>query len=296
MFTRKDLMNVEGLMILSSIKRTAQKNNAAKALNTSVDTLNKYLENLETELGTKLVSTSGRGCFLTRDGEKLAELSEQLKSFLQQIYSLTAANTPHEISGEIRIAYDRNVRNNTSFWSMQNFYDNYPFLSIVIDTYDGTPEISKLGYDIGLSYSIPTGNDIVVIASKETPFGFFASANYLSNYPYPQSEEDLLENHRIIMKKASKNFFNSFDRFAQKAKKGLCMTNSAYVVNELIMNNCGVAIMPLSFAKQQNDLVCLDNITCPATQTIYLTSQKIIKDVPKVRLALEYYKEMLKNL
>lgn len=290
-------MNVEGLMILSSIKRTAQKNNAAKNLNTSVDTLNKYLENLETELGTKLVSTSGRGCFLTRDGEKLAELSEQLKSFLQQIYSVTSVSTaPQEISGEIRIAYDRNVRSNISSWEIQDFYDNYPFLSVIIDTYDGTPDISKLGYDIGLSYSVPTGNDIVIIASKETPFGFFASANYLASHPYPQSEEDLLENHRLIMKKDSKAFFKNFDRYAQRAKKGLCLTNSTVVVNELTINNCGVAIMPLNFTKYRHNLVCLDNLTCPASQTVYLTSQKVIKDVPKVRIALDYYRNMLKGL
>ena len=57
MFSKRDIMNMEGIMVLQAIKDNAGKRNAAKRLNTSVDTLNKYLMNLEAELGVTLVSS-----------------------------------------------------------------------------------------------------------------------------------------------------------------------------------------------------------------------------------------------
>ncbi len=297
MFNKKDVMNLEGLMILSAIKKNAAKNEAAKDLNTSVDTLNKYLKNLEAELGTKLVSTSCRGCFLTRDGENLAALANQLKAYMQSIYSSVNKNISSQvIRGEVKIAYDRNIREHIKMLEVQEFYDAYPFLSITIDTYDKVPEIGKLGYDIGLSYDIPSGNDVVVIASTERNFAFFASAEYLRHHSYPKNLDDLLENHRLIVRDDMRSWFKNFDKLVQNTRKGLCKTNNVQLVNELVSGGAGVAILPIHVAKQMAGLVCLEHLKCEALATIYLTSQRVIKDIPKVRLALDYYKKRLSEL
>ena len=66
MFSKKDLMNMEGIMMLHAIKKSSGKRNAAKFLNTSIDTLNKYLNNLESELGVKLVASDEKGCKIGR--------------------------------------------------------------------------------------------------------------------------------------------------------------------------------------------------------------------------------------
>ena len=44
---KKDVMNIEGLFILSAIARNSGKRQASKEYNTSVDTINKYIDNLE---------------------------------------------------------------------------------------------------------------------------------------------------------------------------------------------------------------------------------------------------------
>lgn len=77
MFSKRDLMNMKGIMMLHAIKKYGGKRTAAKFLNTSIDTLNKYLSNLENELGVKLVASDEKGCFLTPKGEQVTEMPKK---------------------------------------------------------------------------------------------------------------------------------------------------------------------------------------------------------------------------
>lgn len=53
-------------MILLAVGRYQSKRKVAEATNTSIDTVNKYISNLEYALGTRLVVNNTKGCRLTR--------------------------------------------------------------------------------------------------------------------------------------------------------------------------------------------------------------------------------------
>ena len=75
------------------LKKSSGKRNAAKFLNTSIDTLNKYVNNLESELGVKLVASDEKGCTLTPKGEKVVAIADVLKQHLQQAYAIVPSET-----------------------------------------------------------------------------------------------------------------------------------------------------------------------------------------------------------
>ena len=58
MINRKDLQNIESLFMLSTLGECRSKRKAAEAIGASVDTLNKYIGNLEAEFGLQLVISS----------------------------------------------------------------------------------------------------------------------------------------------------------------------------------------------------------------------------------------------
>lgn len=294
MFSKKDLMNLESVIMLYAVKKNEGKRMAAKDLNTSIDTLNKYLENLESELGTKLISVNDRRCSLTSNGEKVVEIVGQLKSCLQKVYNV--ASVEKDVKGEVRIAYDINTRNNFSVRNVQHLCNKYPAISFLIETFDDVPDMHSMDYDICLSNDIPKGEDIVVVASRDIPCGYFASSHYLKVHPYPQSFDDLLENHRLVLRKDCWKWFADGKKLLQKAQKGTFLSDSVFVVNEVIMTGGGVGIMPLFFAGEGQNLVCLDNIPCESSLTLYLVSHRSVKDIPKIRTVLEYYKDILQNL
>ena len=58
------------MLFLLAVTQHANKRRASEALSTSVDTINKYIDNLEHDLNLKLLYSDSRGTNLTESGEK----------------------------------------------------------------------------------------------------------------------------------------------------------------------------------------------------------------------------------
>ncbi len=293
MLSKRDMMNMEGIMMLYAIKQNAGKREAARRLNTSIDTLNKYLNSLEDELGVKLVTPNEKGCVLTEKGELVVEIADIIKQNLQQAYAVAPLET--NVKGEVRVAYECDARSNMYVF-LGDFLSQYPDITLFIDTFDNVPDMSKLSYDICMGYHIPKGDDLVIVYSKKISFGFFAASEYLAKHSYPQDLNDLLANHRLLIKNDGWWKTSEGKKMIQNAKKGVCFSNSTFVVNDLAISGSGIAVMPLNFVRGGHGMVCLDNIPCDISATLYLISHRTLKDIPKVRVALDYYKSMLEKL
>lgn len=293
MFNKKDLTYVQGIMMLYAVKKYAGKIAAAREMNVSIDTLNKYIDLLEDTLGTQLLTIADHKAGLTPDGERVLELAKGLKNSLQDVYAVAEKTT--DIKGEVKVVYDRNVRSNVYSKGLSDFFKEYPNLSLLIYVYDNIPNLKDFDSDICLTYQLPKGADWSVIATKDLSCSFFASADYLKLNPYPQSLNDILENHRIVIYQ-DPNKLAETKKWTDKAKKGFCMVNSRYAANDIIVNGGGIGIMPHNFVDVVDNLVCLDNIECNVSQTLYLLSPKAVKDTPKVRTVLNYYKGLVSHL
>ena len=68
------------------------------------------------------------------------------------------------------------------------------------------------------------------------------------------------------------------------------------MVNDVAVNGGGIGMMPFYSDKMEERLVCLDYLDCPTNNKLYLVSHKSRKDIPKVRVVLNYYKKMIESL
>lgn len=294
MFGKKDLTNIEGIMMLYAVKTYASKRHAARYLNVSLDTLDKYIRMLEAEVGVKLLITTGRGCFLTSQGDEVLRNIEQIQKCIQNIYDIKMMETG--VKGEVKVAYDLNVRINYHTHILKYLFRKYPEIELSIDNISGIPDMNRAEYDIYLSYEIPKGENLVIISSKKVPFKFFATQKYLDENHNPTSIEDLINNHYLILRKDIWKRVSQEESIYQKPHKGVVLTNSAFVVNDIASKGYGIGIMPYYFDKYYKELVCLHNLECHTENTLYLISHKNRKDIPKVRVVLNFYKEMIQNL
>ena len=71
MINKKDVSMIESLLFLQAINQCSGKRKASETLATSIDTINKYIEYLEDELGVTLISTNGRGSSLTNVAQRI---------------------------------------------------------------------------------------------------------------------------------------------------------------------------------------------------------------------------------
>lgn len=88
MITKKDIAKLEGLLMLVAVSENNSKKKVAEALNLSVDTLNKYISDLEKELGTKLVTSNGRGSVLTYEAQNIINLGFDIKKVVRSVDTL----------------------------------------------------------------------------------------------------------------------------------------------------------------------------------------------------------------
>lgn len=285
-------MNIESALYLFAISQHTGKRKASSALNISVDTLNKYIENLENELGVKLLSTSGRGSELTTKGQVIADNASKIRCILNDIYGITSEKG--EVNGEVVVAMNHSIQPLFVSKKLGELYDRYPRLSITSIMVENEPNMSDLSYDICISFVEPKLNsDLVLITEKEIKFGFFASPEYLARHGYPVDFEDMVANYRLICKYKSYKL-KDWKTLEKKANFIAYASNSTHAINDVIQQGVGIGLMPMRY--KDAGLVCLDNITADINLNCYLVARKATKDVPKIRTVLNYYKELIKDI
>lgn len=294
MLSKKDLANLEGLFMLYAVKVNDGKVMAAKNMNTSIDTLNKYLDILERELGSQLITVCDRRCSLTDFGEKAFSIAEQIINNLKQVSYLKEKEKA--IKGEVRIACDQCIKNILSYNCLEKFFNKYSDISLSIDACDSLPENQIANYDLYLSYAPPIDENLVILSSKDSFCGFFASSEYLHNHPIPQNLEDILLHHRLIMNRNWLKYLQNKFANIKYPLNGLCLSNSNMIVNDIVSAGGGIGLIPLRLAQKNPNLVPLKQIKCNIQTKAYLVSHKETKDIPRIRVVIDYYKNLLQAI
>ena len=285
MFNKKDLKTIESIMMLYEVKKSRGKKAAAKSLNTSIDTLNKYLENLEEELGAKLLVKSKHRCELTKQGEKAILAAEKIRLCLSEIYM--EASSKEEIKGQVKIACERN----TFLPELCQIYEKYPHLSFCFDAFETISDMKYCLYDICLCYAVPKDDDAVVVYTKEIPCGFFASKSYVQEHGRPKNFEDLVSCHKLILKR---EFSEQLELGGRKIFQ--VVSNNSFLIKEAVVHSVGVGVLPFIQADGKEDLVYLKEVPCHIKCCLYLVSYRKIKDIPRIRMVLDYYKRSLQQM
>ena len=85
MISKQDIAKLEGLLMLVALAENNSKKKVAESLSLSVDTLNKYLADLEKELGIKLVTSNGRGSVLTHEAQHIIKMGFDVKKVIRGV-------------------------------------------------------------------------------------------------------------------------------------------------------------------------------------------------------------------
>lgn len=291
MVTKKDLSMIESILFLQAIDQFAGKRKASEALSTSIDTINKYIDCLEQDLGMKLISSSGRGSNLTSAAQKIVSKTAKIKEILDEIYNIRLEN--REIKGEVRVFIALGYASYMVPQDLSSLFDLFPELKIVSNTSLDASSVDVRDIDIALTYEEIDDFDIVQITEKKIHCGFFASSKYLAEHGYPVDVDDMIKNHRLITKHDGLLKQAVGEERFKNAHINLVSNNTLALINAL-ENNVGIGIMPLSFALK--GLVCLDNIVCNTPVCYRLYANRNTKDIPRVRTLINFYKDIMDKL
>ncbi len=291
MIGKKDLSVLESVLFLRAIEQCAGKRKAAEALCTSVDTINKYIDNFEQDLGVKLIDSDGRGSSLTSIAQRIVDKSFKIKEVLDDIYNIRLEN--REIKGDVRVFMSLGYASYMVPQDLSSLFDVFPELSINSITAVDISSLDMKNTDIVLTFEEVDSNEAVLITEKKVYCGFFATSKYLAQKGYPVDIDDLVDNHRLITK--HDGMLRKVVGEERFKRANICFqSNNTLALINALENNTGVGIMPLSFALQ--GFVCLDNIVCELPVTYRLYANKNTKDIPRVRTLINFYKDVMDKL
>lgn len=283
------IKNLEGIFALKAIYVCGGKKKAAEALGSSLDTINKYVHQLEANLQARLVSESKFGCQLTPEGMRVIETMASLDTIWGKI--CRERENKKDISGSVVIGMAMGV--STYFFpeGIMDFLDKYPMLRMEILKIDDIPKGKDDIYDIAISYAPFESGDMIPIFKKELKCGYFASARYLAKYGYPRDFDDMIKNHRIISKKNLASYNPNYQKSLSESARITMMSDISTMLLYMIEYGAGICLAPLMF--KEEGAVCLDNIPCDMVFTVYLSAHRSVKDTPKVRAVIDYCKEVM---
>ncbi len=289
MISKKDIAKLDGLLYLYALSKTSSKREVADKLGTSVDTVNKYLADLEAEMNTFLLVSNGRGTVITPEGERLLDMAGDIVKSLRSLGDF--AENAVSYKGIVRLGMPDSIADYLGSDKLFEFFEKYPGIHVENRVGAKLPDMNALEADICLDYEPPSDSDLVLIRSKSVPCGLFASGKYLDKYGYPKNMEDLLENHRICDKFNHELYVDGWKDILDRAKHVIYRTNSIFSHRSVLEKGSGIGICPLAYGRE--NLVPVLKKEFGFDVRIYMMAHKDTKDMPRIRVVLDYLKDTL---
>lgn len=192
-----DGSNFNQLKVFQAIVQEGSITGAARVLQMANPSVSQALKVLEKQLGLPLFTRTTRKIELTEAGHLLYQRTQSSMQALNIAFE-TVSELSKKPRGKVRITAPKFVF--TSFLQpiYAEFCQRFPEIELEISVFDGTVDILKKGFDLGIRFGDRISEGMVakqLIPSKKDVL--FASPDYIKQYGKPTSLNDLAH-HKLI--------------------------------------------------------------------------------------------------
>lgn len=291
LITKQTLQYLSAILMLSEIHKCQSKRQAADAMNTTVDTINKYISNLEKSLGLALTVNTSKGCSLTPQAISIIEKMDDMQASLLE----TCQQHQNKYQGEVTVGIPLAVSSHFAAQNSADFYKSYPDISIntLISVDDSSIFTGAADIDIVIGEP-PSNNDTAVIFSRNISYGLFASSAFSRQHGLPKDLKDLNDNFPVIYKNTNTKYLPPNIISLKKSKHLRMSSNSTIHIAEAVNNGIGIGILPCCMKRR--GLVLIRNIKPKIKLPIYMLANRKTKDIPKIRAVIEHFKGIMSQM
>lgn len=187
---------MDALQVFVKVAELASFTQAALALNLPRATVSKAVQQLEAQLGARLLQRTTRQVQLTQEGQAAYERGRELLAGLDDLQGMFR-RTPVALAGRLRVDMSSGIARHAVIPRLPEFLLAHPGLSLELSSTDRLVDVVREGFDCVLRAGGPRDFSLV-----GRPLGHmmqinYASPAYLSRYGTPQRLEDLAR-HRLV--------------------------------------------------------------------------------------------------
>lgn len=265
---KEKLQLIRELICFTETGKTGKINETASKHGYKQSNFSKMLKQLENELKLTLLTRLSTGVVLTNDGKQIFEIASQFDNTLQKIKNYSSQS---KTSGNVRLWVGDGLASGYISACLPEFYLKYPKISIDINCSIENPQLIH-ETDIAIVYNRPKSTAKYKISKHILHFGLFASPAYLSRYGYPQSIDDLRQNHLICNRDIFTHTWPQWQKVVKNAAHIAIQTNSAPVLVQVIKDGLGIGLLPKN--GYNKDLVELDKFKFNISHPFWIVSHK----------------------
>lgn len=189
-------MDLETLRIFSTVASLGSFTRAAAQLGLPKSRVSTAVQQLETQLGTRLLHRTTRSVRLSHDGEQCLERTHALLAEADELASLFQ-QSPAQLRGRLRVDMPNMLARRVVLPQLPAFLAQHPLIALELSTTDRRVDLVHEGFDCVLRVGPLHDSGLVA-----RPLGHMrqlnvASATYLAQHGTPSSLDDLA-GHRLV--------------------------------------------------------------------------------------------------
>ncbi len=232
---------------------------AAAALGTTVTTVGRRLEELESAIGEALVERSRQGGKLTPLGHEILEEVRKIALLVGAVGD-KAENAGKAIAGRVSIGVTEGL---ATYWigpRLVEFQERFPLVMVDLISTMGFVDIARQEADMAIQLKPPSDPDLTTVRLGKLHLCFFMSEAYRRRHGTPQSLKDL-KSHRLIIQSANQlDTQILLDAAGVDRPEGVVAfaSNTSSIHYMLIAKGAGIGILPTYANALGADLIPVD--------------------------------------
>jgi DNA-binding transcriptional LysR family regulator len=189
-------MNLEALLAFVKVAELGSFTRAAEQLGLPKPRVSTAVQQLEAQLGTRLLARTTRTVRMTADGEQFFARAQALLADAEEMQSLFA-HSPSALRGRLRIDLPLPLARNFVIPRLPEFFAMHPQLALELSTTDRKVDVVHEGFDCVVRVGKLVDSGLVARKLGVMQQVNCASPAYLQKHGVPRSLEDL-KNHRLV--------------------------------------------------------------------------------------------------
>jgi DNA-binding transcriptional LysR family regulator len=257
-------MQLDDLRIFSRVAELASFSQAADQLGITKGRVSTVVQQLEADIGARLLQRTTRSVRLTPDGEQFLERCKELLADAEQLQAMFQPLATG-LHGRVRMDMPTILARDIIIPRLPEFLEANPLLDVGIGTTDRRVDLIQEGYDCVLRIGTFPELDLVVRPLGAMSMCNLASPAYLHAHGTPSSLSDLAQ-HRIIHFTSNLTTQGAGWDYVDKGKARVQPMQCALVINS-------------ADAYQAACLAGLGMIQCPVVTTRHLVNAGLLVEV-----------------
>ncbi|WDD97202.1 LysR family transcriptional regulator [Thalassomonas actiniarum] len=289
----KSSMSWDDVQFFLSVARSGSARATAQLLGVSHSTVSRRVDNLESDLGTRLFDRNVGGYTLTTEGRSMMEYAEQAEDALVSA-ELHLHGRDTELSGLIRLTMPDNIANQILIPEMVNFTRKYPDINIEFSVSSNVFELMRRESDIALrfmGFGNPPPQPLIGRKVASVATCFYASDDYLANHDLSDPDSG-----------ARWLGWGETDRFPQWVKASPYPDIPAqYSMDQAgsqvaaVRAGIGMAMLPCFLGDACEGIYRLPNAPVLLNHEIWLLSHPDLREVTRLRKFREFVVELFER-